>query len=186
MNLRSLAGVVTTAVALFVWGFLYWGLNPMPYATWSQTADDAVAQAELRTLFPESGTYYVPGRNQSPEAVDALLSAGPSAFVFIDQDPPPQMNPPTFIWGFIQNLCVAGILLVLMRLAPTLGTRVRLAAWAGLASVAIIDWSDVIWWNMATGWKFHQAFYNLSVWVLGALVLSPFVGNNAEPAAEAA
>lgn len=175
MNVRSTAGVIATAVALFVWGFIYWGFNPMPYGTWSTTPDDAAAQAQLREMFPQSGTYRVPGRNHNSERLDALLAEGPAAFVFIDQDPPAAVSPPMFIWGFIQNLTIAGILLVLMRFASTLKDRLRLAAWAGLASVAIIDWSDIIWWGMAIDWKFHQAFYDFTVWIVGALVISPFV-----------
>lgn len=174
-----MAGVVATAVALFVWGFIYWGINPLPYGTWGTTADDAATQVQLRALFPETGTYRVPGQQHATDQLDAMLTEGPAAFVFIDQDPPGAASPKTFIWGFIQNLTIAGVLLVLVRFAHTLKDRLRLAAWAGLASVVIIDWSDVIWWGMAIDWKFHQALYDFSVWLVGTLVISQFVA--AEP-----
>ena len=175
MTGRSFAGVFVTAIALFVWGFFYWGLNPMPYATWHEASDDASAQAQLRALFPESGTYRVPSVAHPEAELNQLLDAGPAAFVFIDHDPPGMPDPPTFIWGFIQNLSIAAILLILMRFADGWQQRLRFAAWAGLASVAIIDWGDIIWWNLPINWKFQQAIYDFSVWVIGAMVMSPFV-----------
>ena len=49
-------GIVLAAVAIFFWGFLYWGLNPLPSGSWKQTNDDVAAGKALLEHFPESGS----------------------------------------------------------------------------------------------------------------------------------
>ena len=60
---RLAAGTALAAVAMFVWGMLFWGANPLPYRAWKQPTDDVGAGQALRTYFPETGTYAVPGRH---------------------------------------------------------------------------------------------------------------------------
>ena len=68
---RTILRVLLAAVAMYFWGFLFWGINPVPYQSWQQADDDA-AQAALRELFPTAGTYYVPGRAHDEAEMSAL------------------------------------------------------------------------------------------------------------------
>ena len=33
---RIIAGIGVTAVVLFIFGFVYWGLSPLPYTSWKR------------------------------------------------------------------------------------------------------------------------------------------------------
>ena len=64
---KTVLGIIATSFALYIWGFLYWGVSSMPYSSWKQTADDEQAQQVLSKHFPESGVYFVPGFDHEPE-----------------------------------------------------------------------------------------------------------------------
>ena len=51
MKTRAIAVLLAT-LAMYVWGFLYWGVNPLPYTTWMQTTDDVAAGKALLDLSP--------------------------------------------------------------------------------------------------------------------------------------
>src|SRR5436309_1824864 len=57
---RIILGVVLASVAMFFWGFLYWGINPLPYQTWKKAPNDEAVQSALMATLPESGIYHVP------------------------------------------------------------------------------------------------------------------------------
>ena len=56
-----------------------------------------------------------------------------------------------------------------------LGATVRRAAVLGLASVVIIEGTDVVWWGYPLAWKLWGAAYHVLLFVLGALVLTWFL-----------
>ena len=61
---RCVIGIILATLAMYVWGFLYWGgANPFPYKAWKQTPDDVAAGKALLEHFPETGTYHMPGMN---------------------------------------------------------------------------------------------------------------------------
>lgn len=59
---RTVVGMITTTFVVFVYGFLFWQVNSLPYEALEQTPDDVTAQAMLKEHFPRSGSYYIPGR----------------------------------------------------------------------------------------------------------------------------
>ena len=38
-----LKGIVIASLAIYVWGFLYWGASPFPYKAGHEAPDDATA-----------------------------------------------------------------------------------------------------------------------------------------------
>ena len=76
MKSRAIAVLLAT-VAMYVWGFLYWGVNPLPYRTWQQTTDDVAAGKALLALLPTSGTYYIPSPRNDDDTLSQLFEAGP-------------------------------------------------------------------------------------------------------------
>ncbi len=52
---RLSLGVVLATLAVYAWGMLYWGFNPLPYAAWQRTNDDVAAGQALLEQFPRSG-----------------------------------------------------------------------------------------------------------------------------------
>ena len=77
---RQIIGVVLATLAVYMWGFLYWGASTIPYSAWQATNDDAAAGKALLEHFPVSGTYYVPGMYVDEATRNELSEAGPVAF----------------------------------------------------------------------------------------------------------
>ena len=58
---KSIAAVFITAAVLFVFGFLYWAVNPLPYSALNQVKSAGISQLTMAKLFPKSGAYLIPG-----------------------------------------------------------------------------------------------------------------------------
>lgn len=174
---RLVLGVVAATLAVYFWGFLYWGLNPLPYQAWKVAPDDAAAQQALRDAFPESGTYYVPA-NANP-ARDELYLAGPVAFVHLDRDGRPSFVPAQMVKGFVLVAVTVSLIALALRRSlaglPSYGARAGVAITWGLAAALMIDIGDNVWWFVPIEWKIHQAIYDASAFAIAGLVLAAFL-----------
>lgn len=161
-------GIVVTALALFVFGFLFWGANPLPYASWNETPNPLAAQAAVRTHFPQTGVYGVPNPGEAPADVWAML--------YVRHDPPQSLpDLGEMLKGLAHYFLVAGALALVLRHRAALGATVRRAAILGVAAVVVVEGSDVAWWGYPLGWKLWGAAYHVLVFALGALVLARFL-----------
>ena len=157
---RQIIGVVLATVAVYMWGFLYWGASTIPYSAWQSTNDDAAAGKALLEHFPVSGTYYVPGMYNDEETRTKLSDAGPAAFVHIQREGRPVVDPSIMLNGFLLTLVTVCLISVLLKKAlPALASyteRVGFVALAGLTAVVMIDFGDAVWWKIPWGWKIYQ------------------------------
>ncbi len=179
--IRAIIGVVVTAIVLYAWGFVYWGMGPYAQQIWKSAEDEAVARKLLREQFPENGTYYVPGHDQDPETVKEQFEEGPVAFVYVlAADGRPQFDPSIMIQGFINNLVViiliAGMLAMVSSALPNYFLRVLFAALGGLTCAVLVDIGDIVWWGISWDWKLYKAFYTFSAWLISGIVLAAFIG----------
>jgi hypothetical protein len=177
---RFVLGVVLSALAMFLWGMLYWGANPLPYKTWKQPTDEAGAGQALLQYFPQNGTYFIPGLDHDKPTLDRMFRQGPVAFVhMLRREGRPMFEASLMIKGLLLYLAVACLLEWLMGLAlpglPTYGRRVKFAAVAALLAVFMIDVGDVVWWYMPFDWKLQQALYDFSALLVGGLVMAKFM-----------
>lgn len=176
---RSVVGAVLATVAMYVWGFAFWGASGIPYSTWKQTPDDRGAAAALREHFPESGVYFVPGTGNPPEVRTELHDAGPTGFVIVDVDGRPEFDPGIMIRGFALNAVIVVLLIVLLRLAgpalPSYGARVGFSAAAGLFAVVLVNFGDAVWWALPWSWESMQALYNFSAVLIAGAIVARFV-----------
>ena len=167
--MRLAIGIVVTAVVLFLFGFLFWAVNPLPAATWNVAPDPQAAEAAVVLQFPESGVYSV-----APET--GTTPPGVRAMVYVDHDVPENpMDPVTMLYGFIHYLLVGVVLVLVLDRRGALGAHVKRATVVGLAAVVVIEGSDLIWWLYPVGWKLWIAVYHVLVFVIGATVLSKFL-----------
>lgn len=177
---RFALGVLLAALAMFVWGMLYWGVNPLPYTTWKRSTDDVAAGQALLKYFPENGTYYIPGMYHDKATLARMFEQGPVAFVhMLRREGRPMMDPAIMVKGIILYLAVAFLLAWLVRLAlpglSTYGSRVKFMALMALAAVAMIDLGDAVWWYIPLNWKIQQGLYNFSALLVAGLVLAKLV-----------
>ncbi len=177
---QRLIGVVLATIAVYVWGFLYWGVSSVPYSAWERTNGDEAAQKALLDHFPNSGTYYIPGRHHDEETMNRLFMAGPVGFVHLNREGRPAVDPSIMIGGFFFTFAAVGLIAMLMEKAAPAGSsaadRVKLAALTGLTAVVMIEFGEAVWWQVPWHWKIFQAFYNFAAWTIAGLVLARFSG----------
>ena len=188
---RFVVGVVVASLALFFWGFLYWGFGPYRTMVWKQAVDDGAAGQSLLEQFPETGTYYVPAFTHEPDTVEELFLKGPIAFVhMLSTTGRPSFDPSIMVQGFVLNLVVVILIgLMLRRVASALPTyldRVKFVALMGLTAAVLIDGGDAVWWQISWSWKLYQAFYDVSAWTLTGCVLAKFIEAKGISSSEAA
>ena len=176
---KQLIGVVLATVAIFLWGFVYWGLMSAPYAPLKATNGDAAAQQALLEHFPSTGMYLIPGAYNAPEDAARMFAEGPSAMVNFVREGHPMEDPAMMGQGFVLNLVVVLLLAVLMKRAlpalPSYRERVVFAALVGLTAVVMINLGDAVWWRYPVSWKISQALYGFVSFTLAGAILAKFI-----------
>lgn len=180
---KAALGVVLAAIALFFWGFIYWGFGPYRTMIWQQAADDGQAGKALLDHFPNNGTYFVPGADHDQATAEGLYEQGPVAFVhMISASGRPMFDTSIMIQGFLLNLVVIVLIAVLLHQVvaalPTYGARVKFSLLSGLIAAVLIDCGDSVWWQIDWPWMLYNAFYHFTAWLLTGLILAKFIGVN--------
>ena len=182
---RTILGIVLATIVLYFWGFLYWGVNPLPYQSLRRTSDTAAAGEALKKFFPENGTYLFPGIFEDEAEAEKMYSAGPVGILHMTSvDGRPAFDPRIMLNGFVVNSLVVCLIAALLRTVigalPTYGSRVKFAALAGLTCALLTDIGEAAWWDVGLAWNLHKVVYTVSAWVVTALVLAKFVGEKRE------
>lgn len=172
-------GIALAALAMFVWGMLYWGFSPLPYTGWKRMTNDEGAQQALKQYFPETGTYYIPGMYNDPATLERLHSQGPVGFVHITaRDGRPLQDVAVMGKGLALYLAVSAVMYLLLRASGAAawpyGQRLRMIAIAALLAVVMIHVGDTVWWFMPVNWKMFQLLYDLTALLIGGAVLVRF------------
>ena len=165
--------ILLAAVAMYLWGFLYWGLSPFPYQSWRQ-ADDEAAQTALREIFPEQGTYYVPGRGHDEAEMAALYARGPIAMVhLISVDGKPVMDASVMALGFGLCILTAALIAAVVGRFRESGPTERLQSvlLLALTASAAIHLGDVVWWGVAPRWKIWTVADDFVAWTIAGVIL---------------
>lgn len=180
---RISSGILLSALAVFVWGALYWS-SPFPFRVTGRCTDDEAAGAMLKEYFPETGSYLVPGQYNDRETTTRLMEAGPLAMVHIRHEGMPPMQPGYLIRGFIHILAFTALGALLMKMVsgslPTYSSRVRFMALAGLVSIVFMTFTDPVWYSHPWGWYLVTALYLFVAWVIAGAVLGAFMGSGAD------
>ncbi len=181
--MRFLLGSILSAIVLFLWGFLYWGVLPFSgQVIQPMPAGDEVS-AVLQKNIDQTGVYVLPGvpADQTDEtAIEAFTAkheAGPIAMLFYRQQGVQPMSPRTLAAGFVHSLLVtflAGILIVAAS-PRTYPNRVMLIVWAGIFCTAWVHISDVIWYYYPWNFCFLYMLYHIIGALLVGLIMAAFV-----------
>ncbi len=178
---RAIA-VLAAAIAVYIWGFVYWGATTIPYQVLETTSDDAAAQQAIRAHFPRNGVYALPSVLHDAESLESLSMAGPTAFVFVTAaDGRPSMVPSIMIFGFLQGLAVAALVAVLLSWAGagfSFGCKLNLALLAGVISVVQTQFGDAVWWTFPWSWKLVTSFYEIVCFLILGVILAKMLPAN--------
>jgi hypothetical protein len=187
MALRILLAAALSAVAMFVWGFLFWGpvlnmtgklMKPLP-------ADvELDVLAPMRSAQMASGMYVYPGPCDRSDAAavevhDKKMVEGPILHLAYSGQGASPMDPKMFAKGLLHSFVVAllgaGLLARALPALPSYRSRVLALT---LVSVIAAIWSNVgnvIWWFHPWSYGLGQVAYITGAGVLMALITSAIV-----------
>jgi hypothetical protein len=186
--MRVLLAALLSAVAMFFWGFVFWGpvlnmtvrlMAPLP------------ATVELDTLAPlraeklADGMYVYPGPlvDQSDEAAtkawERKINEGPIFHMTYKESGVSPMDPGMFAQGFAHSFVLAllgGVLLSsVAAYLPSYGRRFAVLALASFLAALWTPIGDMIWWFHPTKYALGSAAYTLVAGLLMAAITAAIV-----------
>lgn len=165
---KSISAVFITAFVLFVFGFLYWAVNPLPYSALNEVKSEGISQLSVAKLFPESGAYLIPSPGPKSEE---RLEKGPAILLSIDHTPSAEGAPLDLIIGFFHNLLTAFLLTLIITRVKDNAERMKVVVISGVLATVLINGSEVIWWFQPLNWvAYHALYYILYFSIAGALL----------------
>lgn len=184
MKARVIGGAALGAVALYLVGFVWWGLPFGPAAQVVKTApDEAAFQAALREHLPATGVYFVPA-HQGDDTETALETyeerhrAGPLAFVVFQREGKEPFSPTLMVLGFLHGFLaclLAAALLAALAAGGSLRARWLTVFSLGLFVAVFVNLGGLVWWSVPPAWMAVEAGYNLVGWALAGLPIAALV-----------
>jgi hypothetical protein len=185
--LRVIIGSAAAAVAMFVIGFIFFGLGLQNLAIRSVgDMQAAPIQQALRANIPDTGTYAVPGDRTAEQT--RMYGTGPVATIHYNVNGQVAgMNAGTALKGLIFNFAIAlAIGLALIGVdgrVRDFGSRARVAAIIGLAAAAFAHLGIPLYYPQ--GWAYHIYLFIADGLALAAagVIVAWFLKTPPEPAA---
>lgn len=182
---RVLIGSLIAGVAVFLWGFVFWGTMDLPYTSMSHANDDAATGKALLEHLPQTGTYFIPGQHNPAEVQKKLFESGPVALVYFNREGKPMMSGLQMAQGLAHSIAVSFVIaLALFLFAAAVSgyaERVMLVAAIGVASAIMSPVANIIWWYAPAGWQLWNALYQAVAWLIIGLIVGYFVPRRALP-----
>lgn len=186
--MRVLLAALLSAVAMFFWGFVFWGpvlnmtvrlMAPLPATV------ELDALAPLRAEKLADGMYVYPGPlvDQSDEAAvkawETKVNEGPIVHMTYKSSGVSPMDPGMFAKGFAHSFVLAllgGVLLSsVAAYLPNYGRRFAVLALASLIAALWTPIGDMIWWFHPTKYALGAAAYTLVAGLLMAAITAAIV-----------
>ncbi len=163
------------ALAMFFWGFLYYGLSGIPYKTLGTAGDVGPA---LSQLFPADGTYLVPDPRGTPEVMAEQTKRGLFATVHIKKSGVTDMDPAMLGKGFVLEFVSCLLLAVLLSMSNfnqnTYACRLILCVLVGTLATLFANGGQAIWWLQQWGWHLMTMLHDIVAFTLAGTVLAFF------------
>lgn len=157
------------ALAMFLWGFIYFGISGIPY----RALEDSTGLAAALSSLPADGAYAVPDPRSGEEAMAAAMKTGPVAMVHFRKAS--QSMGSIMIKGYIHEFISCLLLVVLLvRCESSLKTyrcRVMFSLVVGVLIAFFSHGCSAIWWQQSWSWSLMMMLYDVIAWLLAGLVL---------------
>lgn len=184
---RILLSALLAAVAIFIWGFIFWAALPFGASTMKTIPSEDAVRSSLSSNLSESGVYYFPGMDANATDKAAAeksyrdkATAGPRGLILFKKEGGEPMDPATLVWGFVHGFISAvlvGILLVMALPAlPMYGQRVAFVTLAGIFAAYAVDSGYYNWWFFPGGFILANAIYTIIAWLLAGLIMARLIG----------
>jgi len=156
------------ALAMFFWGFIYYGISGVPYRVLQPSATLAPALAQL----PAAGTYLLPDpRNGEP------VAGSPTALLSYR----PQMRSmgATMAYGYLHEFVTCALLaLLLWRTGAGLagfGCKFFFCVVTGVLVAFFSKMGQVAWWHGDLAWAGVEMFYDIIAFAIAGAILAKLV-----------
>lgn len=172
-------GALLAAVAMFLWGFFFWGSKLIDHFGHVTPEVETALTETLKANLTADAVYTLPDiKNGTEEEVMARASAGPFAMINFHATGISPMGT-TLAMGFAHMLITAAILAFFVQLtlpaAPTYVDRVKLVAIFGAAAAIYAHLGNPIWWHYPWSFSAMGALYDFVSYVIAGLILAYFI-----------
>ena len=184
MASRVLLAAVLSAVLMFVWGFVFWGVLNFGGKLMRPLPEELDILAVLRKSNAESGMYIYPmppntTEEDAHEVFAAKHNEGPLLQMAYQAEGGPPMPPMKFAQGLGHYFAVAlltGCLLALVsRGLPSYGNRVIFVLLVSLTAAVWGNLGDAIWWLHSREYCLGNMAYTMGAGLAMALVTAAIV-----------
>lgn len=183
MNGKLLLGILLATLAIFVWGAAFW-MNPLPNRMLKETGADEAIQDLMKENMTEDGLYMLPSSHLEKAEMKRLYSRGPIAMIFYHHGGMAEMNMSSLVTSAFHDLFSVVLLALLMLMVRgslvTYGSRVLFAGLAGFGMAFFSNLTNSIWFFYPWNYALFGLIYDVTIWVVAALVLGKFIKPVAE------
>lgn len=161
--MRIVIAAAVSAVVLFFFGFLWWGVL-MPVIRPASVLSDQAIVDQIMAL-PESGAYFY------PDYADAEAAGTSMALVYFKKS----ISMGAMMGGGLLHMffCSAIVAAVITRLnLPAFSSRFGYVFAMGLVLATWADIGNMIWWHHPPVWAGYHFAYDLISWILAGLVIA--------------
>jgi len=185
MLARVTVGSLLAAVALFLWGWVFWGILPFSKTMVRPIPNGATVTKTLKENIPETGVYFYPimPENATSESEQKAFQEahlqGPLVQLYYHKEGVDPLTPAMMGSGFLHYWVSALLLGSLLALAaPSLScywSRMGFVFLTGLFAAFAIDLSSAIWFHHPWDYQLFAFGFDVSNWLLAGVILAAVV-----------
>jgi hypothetical protein len=181
MTARLLVGAVAASLAMFVWGFLFWGVLPWSKSVMRPLPEEAAVIESLKAAPMPTAVYFYPfpaesAGEEAMKKMDEQHRAGPIVEIRYRAEGAPMMDPATMAKGYLHFLAatfLAGLLLCFtLPAAPGFVRRWGFVFLFGVAAAFFHDFSGPIWFFNPWDFAVLNFGYHVVGWLIGGFILA--------------
>ncbi len=189
--MRIVIAAVASAVIVFMWGFLSWGLLQIWSGQVQNLPDDERVTAVLMDAIPADGAYFFPPMPADARSADSAVRTaaqeawaekhrrGPIGMVLINRAGKEPMAPKVFIAGlatnFLNGILLAIVVSAVARSGANFGTRFFVGVAVALFAVLSTHVSNWNWFHFPADWTMAVGVDHLIGWGIAAVVTALIV-----------
>ncbi len=170
--MRILVASLVAAIALFFFGFLWWGLL-MPAVQPASVITDQALVEKMSSSLNESAVYFYPD-----PAVEPGDASGPMAILYFNIDLPDMGKMMGMGFGHMFVTALLVTLFVASQKLSSFAARLKLVFGLGLFVALWADVGNMIWWRHPPQWTAFHVAYDVFSWLLAGAIIAAIIKPN--------
>ncbi|HCR48866.1 MAG TPA: hypothetical protein DIW24_04500 [Bacteroidetes bacterium] len=174
----ALGGFIS-AIATFMWGFLFWATPISQPAMKHATPEQNTTIREiLKQNLSETGTYFIPDQMHDMDGFMHQHREGPLATIHFRREGAEAMGLGVMLQGLFHMMIVwlfVGWVLSQFRQLDTYTKRLRTVLFFGVASAVWSTLGMPIWYFQPWAYWMMTCVYDVGAWAIAAAILARFI-----------